>query len=103
MEEAMKTLTKLAALAAAFLACSAATAQTYPTKPIYWVVGFAPGGGNDILARVIAPRVAERLGQQVLVDNKAGADGRVAAEFVAKAAPDGYTIMTGASGQMVYN
>jgi len=99
----MKTHAKLAALAAAFLVCNAATAQTYPTKPIWWVVGFAPGGGNDILARVIAPRLAERLGQQVLVDNRAGADGRVAAEYVAKAAPDGYTIMSGASGQMVYN
>ncbi len=99
----MRFPTRFAAFAAAFLACAAATAQTYPTKPISWVVGFAPGGGNDILARVIAPRLAERLGQQVLVDNKAGADGRVAAEFVAKAAPDGYTIMTGASGQMVYN
>ncbi|OGA76088.1 MAG: hypothetical protein A3G81_23410 [Betaproteobacteria bacterium RIFCSPLOWO2_12_FULL_65_14] len=93
----------LAAFAAALLVCADAAAQTYPTKPIRWVVGFAAGGGNDILARVIAPRVAERLGQQVLVDNKAGADGRVAAEFVAKAAPDGYTIMSGASGQMVYN
>ena len=85
------------------LACGEALAQSYPSKPIKWIIGFATGGGNDILARVLAPKIAEELGQPVLVENKTGAQGRIAAEFVAKAAPDGYTIMSGASGQMVYN
>jgi tripartite-type tricarboxylate transporter receptor subunit TctC len=85
------------------LAWGEAAAQDYPSRPIRWIVGFAPGGGNDVLARIIAPKVAEQMGQQVIIENKTGADGRIAAEFVAKAAPDGYTIMSGASGQMVYN
>jgi len=85
------------------LACGEATAQSYPSKPIRWIVGFAPGGGNDVLARVIAPKLSEQMRQQVIVENKTGAEGRIAAEFVAKAAPDGYTIMSGATGQMVYN
>lgn len=88
---------------ALLLLCGQAIAQTYPNKPIKWIVGFAPGGGNDVLARVIAPKIAEHLGQQVIIENKTGAEGRIAAEFVAKAAADGYTIMSGASGQMVYN
>lgn len=100
----MKTSYKVFGLVLALvLACAEAAAQSYPTKPIRWIVGFAPGGGNDILARVIAPKVSELLGQQVIVENKTGAEGRIAAEFVAKSAPDGYTIMSGASGQMVYN
>lgn len=84
-------------------ACGEAMAQSYPSKPIRWIVGFGAGGGNDILARAIAPKVSEQLGQQVIIENKTGAEGRIAAEFVAKSAPDGYTIMSGASGQMVYN
>ncbi|MBI2319772.1 MAG: tripartite tricarboxylate transporter substrate binding protein [Betaproteobacteria bacterium] len=100
----MKMFCKLIGLFAVLvLACAEVAAQTYPTKPIKWIVGFAPGGGNDVLARVIAPKISELLGQQVIVENKTGAEGRIAAEFVAKSAPDGYTIMSGASGQMVYN
>jgi tripartite-type tricarboxylate transporter receptor subunit TctC len=67
------------------------------------VVGFAPGGGNDIFARVVAPKLSEILGQPVVVDNKPGAGGIIAAEFVAKAKPDGYTTMVAPSGVMVMN
>jgi tripartite-type tricarboxylate transporter receptor subunit TctC len=105
MEEVkMKLFLKVSGLFVALVvACGQAQAQNYPTKPVKWIIGFATGGGNDLLARAIAPRVAELMGQPFLVENKTGAQGRIAAEFTAKAAPDGYTIMSGASGQMVYN
>jgi tripartite-type tricarboxylate transporter receptor subunit TctC len=91
--------TMLAGLVAAVLG-AAAQAQDYPTKPIRLVVGFGAGGGNDIFARLIAPKLAERLGQPVLVENKPGAGGTIAADFVAKSAPDGYTLYVGATGAM---
>jgi tripartite-type tricarboxylate transporter receptor subunit TctC len=72
-----------------------AYAQTYPAKPIRMVVGFPPGGGTDVVARIIAPRLSEILGQQVIIDNRPGATGTVAAGMVAKSPPDGYTIMMG--------
>jgi tripartite-type tricarboxylate transporter receptor subunit TctC len=69
-----------------------AKAQTYPTRPIHLIVGFPPGGGIDILARLIGQRLSERLGQQVVIDNKPGAGGNIATEVAARAAPDGYTL-----------
>lgn len=69
--------------------------QSYPTKPIRMVVGFPPGGGTDVVARIIAPRLAENLGQQIVIDNRPGATGTVAAGMVAKSPPDGYTLMMG--------
>jgi tripartite-type tricarboxylate transporter receptor subunit TctC len=73
---------------------------SYPARPVTMVVGFAPGGGTDTVARVIARKLSESLGQQVLVDNKAGAGGNIAADFVAHAAPDGYTILLGNVGSI---
>jgi tripartite-type tricarboxylate transporter receptor subunit TctC len=78
------------------LACcfGTATAQTYPIKPIRMVVPFPPGGGIDTVARIISPKLAESLGQSIIVDNRSGgAGGTVGTEFVAKAAPDGYTLL----------
>ena len=70
-----------------------AIAQTYPTRPVRLVVGFPPGGAADILGRIAAQQLTERLGQQFVVDNRGGAGGLVATEISAKAAPDGYTLL----------
>jgi tripartite-type tricarboxylate transporter receptor subunit TctC len=87
----------LAALALALALATAATAhaQTYPDRPIRMVVGFPPGGGTDVVARILVPRLSEQLGQQVVIENRPGATGTVAAGMVAKSAPDGYTLMMG--------
>jgi tripartite-type tricarboxylate transporter receptor subunit TctC len=79
--------------AALLCIAGAAAAQTYPVKPIRMLIGFAPGGGTDIVGRIVAQKLGEALGHQVIADNRAGASGQLAAELVAKAAPDGYTIM----------
>jgi len=80
-----------------------AWAQAYPTKPIRIVVGFPPGGGNDIIARLVGAKMQEAWGQSVVIDNKPGANSIIAAEFVAKSAPDGYTLLVNATGGMSVN
>ncbi len=81
----------------------AVSAESYPNRPIKLVVGFPPGGGNDIQARLIAQKLAKEWGQSVFVENKAGANAIIATDFVAKSAPDGYTLYVGASGAMTFN
>ncbi|HEY2817037.1 MAG TPA: tripartite tricarboxylate transporter substrate binding protein [Casimicrobiaceae bacterium] len=75
--------------------CAASFAQTWPAKPIKWIVPFAPGGTTDILARTIGEKLTGALGQPVIIENKPGAGGGVGADFTAKSPPDGYTIMGG--------
>jgi tripartite-type tricarboxylate transporter receptor subunit TctC len=86
----MKLFAYLLALSSAL-----AWAQDYPSKPVRMVVGFPPGGGTDVVARILQPRLTELLGQTIVIDNRPGATGTVAAGQVAKSTPDGYTIMMG--------
>jgi len=72
--------------------CAAAGAQTYPVRPVRMLVGYAAGGGADALARILAAKISDNLGQQVVVENRPGAAGTIAADALAKAAPDGYTL-----------
>ena len=89
------SLMALAATAASALAPMRLSAQTndWPKKPIRMIVGFTPGGSTDLAARILAQALSDQLGQPVVVENKAGASGNIATDFVAKSAPDGYTIM----------
>jgi len=102
----MKSSYAVAGLFAALLALplSAPSAQeNYPSKPIRWVVGYPAGGGTDVLARNVGSQLAVELGQPVVIENRPGAAGIIAGDHVAKAVADGYTIMTGDNGMLVYN
>lgn len=98
----MKTMLALLAAACTAFAAPAALAQKFPDKPVRFIVPFPPGGGNDILARAIAPKMGEFLGQPVVIDNRAGAGGNIGTDLAAKSAPDGYTIVI-ASNQVTIN
>lgn len=93
---AARAVVSLAALAL----CTSAAAQGYPSKPIHLVVPWPPGGNVDITARTIAPALGDALGQQVVVDNRAGAGGTIGSAAVAKSTPDGYTLVLGSSGTL---
>lgn len=80
-----------------------AVAQTYPSKPIRMIVPFAPGGASDLVGRVISPRLAHELGQQIVVDNRAGADGNIGVGVAGRSTPDGYTLLLGNVGSMSIN
>jgi tripartite-type tricarboxylate transporter receptor subunit TctC len=88
-------LLRWAAAAVVTLTAAAASAQTYPTKPIRMVVGFPPGGGTDVVARVISQKLSEWYGQSVVVENRAGATGTIGADVIAKSPPDGYNLIMG--------
>ncbi len=94
------TLVALAAIAVQPAAAQGDAAANYPNKPIRLIVGFAAGGGNDLFARLVGQKLSENIGQPVVIENKAGAGGRIAVEFVKNQPADGYTIMVAASGQM---
>ena len=92
-----------ATLIIAAAALGAASAQDYPTRPITLVVPYAAGGGNDVMARIVADKMSRTLGQQIVVENRAGAGGTIATRQVAKAAPDGYTLVIGGTGTLAVN
>lgn len=99
----MLTLARCAALVAALALAAGAAAQQYPSKPIKIVIPFVPGGPSDTVGRSIGSKFQEYLGQPAVVENKPGANGAIAAEFVAKADPDGYTILVGSIGVFSIN
>lgn len=98
----------LAAVGAVFVLCiallappSAVVAQDYPTRPVRIIIGFPPGGATDLVSRLLAPKFAEAFKQQVIVDNRPGANGVIAADLTAKSAPDGYTLHLGTLASQV--
>ena len=103
MKRCFGALVAVLGLLAATPVVSPAWAQSYPSKPIRLVAPFPPGGVADVLARAIAPELQAALGQQVLVDNKPGAGGNIGAEIVAKAEPDGHTLMLASAGILTIN
>jgi tripartite-type tricarboxylate transporter receptor subunit TctC len=102
-------LNKISGIPAVLAACMAfspavlAAEGDYPNRPVRWVVPFAPGASNDIIARIIAQKLSDSLGQQFIIDNRGGAGGMVGGEIVAKAAPDGYTLLSANPGPNVNN
>ncbi len=96
-------LTLAASLGAGALSRAAPAQEAWPARPLRIIVAFATGSGNDVIARLLAPRLSESLGQPVTVENRTGAGGMIGTDAVAKAAPDGYTLGLGTSSQLVMN
>ena len=94
----MRVLTILILL---FALCAEASAQGFPARPIRVIVSFPPGGGTDVVARTVAPRMSELLGQPIVVENRAGAGGNIGTEYVARAAPDGYTLLVASAATAI--
>ena len=103
MYERLSIPLALAILCALVGVSTLANAQTFPSRPIRLIVPFPPGGGNDILARTVGHRLTEVIGQQVVVDNRAGAGGVIGATLAAQAVPDGYTLFLGSVGNLAQN
>ena len=99
----MNNRRKLLVIVWAALTVTSAAAAEYPTKPIRLIVPFSPGGPSDILGRTLGQSLAERLGQQVVIDNRGGAGGNIGAEIAARSGPDGYTIFLGTPGILIAN
>src|SRR5438477_366610 len=95
MSRSRRLVLGLALAACAVGSESAAQTSRFPDRPIKMIVGFSAGGGTDVIARILAQKLSESLGQTVVVENRTGASGLIAAEAVAKSAPDGYTLMMG--------
>ncbi len=93
-------VTVIAAAVSALFAPDAMPAETYPVKPIRFLVGFPPGGANDFVARAMAARLGPRLGQQLVVENRPGANGNIAHQLTARAAPDGYTMVLASAASL---
>jgi tripartite-type tricarboxylate transporter receptor subunit TctC len=99
----MKMIRFLASLLGIALAAAAAAQSAFPSKPITIVVGFEPGGGTDTTARILQKPLGDQLGQQVIVENRAGAGGNIAVDYVAKSAPDGHTLVLANVGALAVN
>lgn len=98
----MKTA-MLAGVLTALCAATAGAADTYPSRPVRMVVPFAPGGASDLVGRLMQPRLAQELGQQIVIDNRSGASGNIGVEVAARASADGYTLLLGNVGTMAIN
>jgi tripartite-type tricarboxylate transporter receptor subunit TctC len=96
-------MTKRWPVALALFAAASATAQTFPVKPVRLIVPFPAGGGSDVIGRIVGQKLGERIGQQVVVDNRAGAGGSIGTEAVVKAAPDGYTVVLASTSEIAIN
>ena len=99
----MKHIAKLVLLGSLLCSCTFAAAQDYPARPLRMILGFAPGGSTDLVARVLAQKMAATWNQQVVVDNRPGANGMIGANLVAKATPDGHTLLLSSIGPMAIN
>jgi tripartite-type tricarboxylate transporter receptor subunit TctC len=99
----MRLVLLVASLLLSALLPSQGLAQSWPSKPIRYIVSFPPGGSSDLISRAIAPRLSERLGQQVVIENRPGAGGMIGVDAIAKAEPDGYTIGLAAAGALSSN
>ncbi len=103
MQRNITTLIGMAMLAGVSTATAGNGPGGYPDKPVSFVVAFGPGGGTDLVARLVARYLSEQIGGEVIVENRPGASGIVAAQYVARAEPDGYKLLIGGSGPMVFN
>jgi tripartite-type tricarboxylate transporter receptor subunit TctC len=104
MSATSPSLPSISVILSAALLCGVATdvdAQSYPSRTIRMIVPFAPGGNTDIIARVFAPKMAEAIGQQIIIDNRGGAGGTIGTDIAAKAPPDGYTILMVSAGHTI--